>query len=66
VFNSFYGETLKAYQNWVAGSFRSPAVPDRVRDYLLHLAVESQRANINHSGCTNATPCFARSSRMNC
>ena len=41
MFNSFYGETLKAYQNWVAGSFRSPAVPDRVRDYLLHLAVES-------------------------
>ncbi len=41
MFNSFYGETLNAYQNWVAGSFRSPAVPDRVRDYLLHLAVES-------------------------
>jgi len=41
MFNSFYGETLKTYQNWVAGSFRSPAVPDRVRDYLLHLAVES-------------------------
>jgi superfamily II DNA or RNA helicase len=41
MFNSFYGETLKAYLNWVGGSFRSPAVPDRVRDYLLHLAVES-------------------------
>lgn len=41
MFNSFYGETLKVYQNWLAGSFRAPAVPDRVRDYLLHLAVES-------------------------
>ena len=41
MFNSFYGKTLKAYQNWVAGSFRSPSVPDRVWDYLLHLAVES-------------------------
>ena len=41
MFNSFYGETLKAYQNWVAGSFRAPTVPGRVRDYLLHLAVES-------------------------
>lgn len=41
MFNSFYGEILKVYQNWLAGSFRAPAVPDRVRDYLLHLAVES-------------------------
>jgi hypothetical protein len=55
MFNSFYGETLKAYQNWAAGTFatlrsgdtslrstsRSPVVTDRVRDYLLHLAVES-------------------------
>lgn len=45
MFNSFYGETLKTYQNWVAGSasstgsrqagspragwFRAPAVPGR-------------------------------------
>jgi hypothetical protein len=41
MFNSFHGETLKAYHNWVAASFRAPAVPARVRDYLLHLAVES-------------------------
>ncbi|MEI6633895.1 MAG: hypothetical protein WCP22_08765 [Chlamydiota bacterium] len=41
MFNSFYGATLKAYQNWVAGSFRSPAVLDQVRDYLLHLEVEA-------------------------
>ena len=41
MFNSFSGGTLKAYQGWTGSSFRSPAVPDRVRDYLLHLAVES-------------------------
>lgn len=41
MFNSFYAKTLKQYQEWVSSSFRSPAVPDRIRDYLLHLAVES-------------------------
>jgi len=41
MFNSFYAKTLKQYQEWISSSFRSPAVPDRVRDYLLHLAVES-------------------------
>lgn len=50
MFNSYYGETLKVYQHWVSSTFRSPAVPerpacaghaDRVRNYLLHLAVES-------------------------
>ena len=41
MFDSFHGETLKAYQAWVAGLFRIPALPDRVRGYLLHLAVES-------------------------
>jgi hypothetical protein len=41
MFNSFNADTLKKYQEWVANSFRFPAIPDRVRDYLLHLAVES-------------------------
>lgn len=41
MFDSFHGKTLKAYQAWVASSFRVPTVPDRIRDYLLHLAVES-------------------------
>jgi len=41
MFNSFHGETVKKYRAWVASGFRRPAVPDRVRDYLLHLAVES-------------------------
>lgn len=41
MFNSFSGGTLKAYQGWIGSSFRSPAVPDRVGDYLLHLAVQS-------------------------
>ena len=34
MFNSFHGETLKTYQNWVAGSFRAPVVPGRVQDDL--------------------------------
>ena len=41
MFNSFHGATLKDYRAWVASGFRTPSVPDRVRDYLLHLAVES-------------------------
>lgn len=41
MFNSFHGETVKKYRAWVASGFRRPAVPERVRDYLLHLAVES-------------------------
>jgi len=52
MFNSFYGETLKAYQNWISSSFRSPAVTDRMRDYLLHLAVESP------SGCLGVVATF--------
>lgn len=41
MFNSLYGETLKIFRDWVATGFRTPDVPQRVRDYLLHLAVES-------------------------
>ncbi len=41
MFNSFHGQTQKTFQGWVSSSFRSPAVSDPVRDYLLHLAVES-------------------------
>ena len=41
MFNSFHGETLKTYRAWVASGFRTSAVSELVRDYLLHLAVES-------------------------
>lgn len=41
MFNSFHGHTLKTYREWVASGFRAPAVADPVRDFLLHLAVES-------------------------
>ena len=41
MYNSFTGATLKDYQTWVASRFREPAVADQVRDFLLHLAVES-------------------------
>lgn len=41
MFNSFHGNILKGYQAWLTSGFRTPVVPERVRDYLLHLAVES-------------------------
>lgn len=41
MFNSFYGETHKKYRVWVTSGFRDPKLPDLVREYLLHLAVES-------------------------
>jgi type III restriction enzyme len=40
MYNSFYGAVLKQYRAWAASGFRSPPVPDPVREYLLHLAVE--------------------------
>ena len=41
MFDSFYAETLRKYKEWIVSSFKAPAVPDRVRDYLLHMAIES-------------------------
>lgn len=41
MFNSFYGETLKGYRDWVASGFRTPKVTDAARDFLMHLSVES-------------------------
>lgn len=41
MYNSFDPSIIKAYRDWVNSGFRTPAVPDRVRDYLLHLAVET-------------------------
>lgn len=41
MFNSFHGSTLGNYRGWLASGFRDPAVSVRIRDYLLHLAVDS-------------------------
>jgi len=41
MFNSFHGEVLRSYTTWVASRFSTPAIDERVRDFLLHLSVES-------------------------
>jgi superfamily II DNA or RNA helicase len=41
MFNSFHGSVLRGYKDWVASKFRAPAVPENVRDYLLHLSMPS-------------------------
>lgn len=41
MFNSFHGDTVKNYRTWVGSGFKTPTVQDTVRDFLLHLAVES-------------------------
>jgi hypothetical protein len=46
MFNSFHGTVLKGYKDWVVSKFRTPVVPDNVRDYLLHLSTPS--ANPKH------------------
>lgn len=41
MYNSFDPSIFKTYRDWVNSGFRTPEVPDRVRDYLMHLAVEA-------------------------
>jgi len=41
MYNSFDPKILSSYRAWVGSGFKTSAVSDSVRDFLLHLAVES-------------------------
>lgn len=41
MYNSFDSKILSPYRAWVGSGFKAPQVSDTVRDFLLHLAVES-------------------------
>lgn len=41
MFESFRGEILREYQNWVSSGFRTPEVAIAVRDYAKHLSAEA-------------------------
>lgn len=41
MYNSFDPKILSSYRAWVGSGFKAPQVPDTVRDFLMHLAVES-------------------------